>query len=183
MPQEPEPHVEAAKLKAEQDEADEVAKLKAQLVAMEEESERLRAIVELEEMKALLLDASAAGATGPPTVPRDAWSEPSAAVPLDDSETLSADDEARLAQLLGPDEDDEDAAAFAAKSPEDMATLLASMERELTELKLQRDTQAQMAELESLKSQLDCAQLAHRDAHAHAQSELKALHSSVTQEM
>ena len=95
--------------------------LQKQLIDMEEESERLRAVIELEEMKAALLGLSVsseikmsneqacASTFLPPSAPRTAWGEEGAedAEPKHVDE-LSAEDEARLERLFSDEDQDDD---------------------------------------------------------------------------
>ena len=180
-----------------------MAKLRAQLDDMERESDRLNAILELETMKQMLLKDVPAG-------PRSAWGEqpaataangntyvnatgttPAALMPLSAAAgpPLSADDEARLARLLasmeaGDEGDDavEDDDEFASQSPYEMAAQLARMGAELEALKLQRDQQAQLQELEQLQAQLEVAKLAEQDARMSASTKLAALQTCVPRE-
>eukprot|EP00325_Prymnesiales_sp_UTEX-LB-985_P028098 CAMPEP_0174731454 /NCGR_PEP_ID=MMETSP1094-20130205/57575_1 /TAXON_ID=156173 /ORGANISM="Chrysochromulina brevifilum, Strain UTEX LB 985" /LENGTH=176 /DNA_ID=CAMNT_0015933835 /DNA_START=57 /DNA_END=587 /DNA_ORIENTATION=+ len=158
----------------------EVAALRRRLDEMEQESDQLRTIMELEEMKSLLLKATqqSSAAQKIPLLPREAWSDPEPKVvdlpPTTGDDALSADDEARLARLLGSDEDEE-LDDFASKSPSEMAAVLASMEQELASLTLERDSKAQLAELAQLQQQLESAQ----SAHASAESELAAARAAI----
>ena len=145
----------------------EVHELQSQLAAMESESRRLQAILELEQMKNSLLGL---GQRGPPGAPISAWGEgdnlqpnstadTDAPFPGEDSRALSAADEARLARLMAEDDEDGDddhgaAAAFASQAPSEMAATLAAMEEQLAALELRKSTQDQEARLAMLKARI-----------------------------
>ena len=125
----------------------EIARLQAQLASMQAESQRLQAVLELEEMKAQLLGLNAPAAA--PLV-REAWGDDIAQE--ENPETLNAADEERIAKLLA-ENDGLDDDAFEAQSPSEMLATLEGMEAQLAQLKAVRDAQ-QDAELDRLKALL-----------------------------
>ena len=145
-------------------ESEEVERLQAQLAEMEAESRKLTAILELEQMKSMLLglNVSSDPSSQPP---RSAWGEapdsqqqqPEAAAPAQQQqqsssgggeETLTAADEARLARLMAEEEE------FDAMPPSEMAATLARMEAELGQLKMRSETHGQQAQLDRMKREL-----------------------------
>ena len=139
----------------------EVAELQAQLAAMESESRRLQAILELEQMKNMLLGVGLedGSRTAAPPMPRSAWGEERGGAPEEEPDALSAADEARLARLMAADDDDDEGAiAFAAQAPSEMAATLAAMEQTLSSLQQQKANQDQEARLSQLRSELAAEQ-------------------------